>query len=70
MKVMNDNPPAFPNAHDNGWAEGMSLRDWFAGQAIAASDFMNIAGWTHLELAQYAYSLADAMLAARREQPK
>lgn len=45
---------------------GMTLRDYFAGQAIAGSDFMNCTGWTHLELARNAYSLADAMLAARK----
>lgn len=69
-----ENPSAFPvNAANLGGPgsyapdPGMTLRDYFAGQAIAASNFMEMAGWSHLELAQYAYSLADAMLVARAE---
>lgn len=68
--------PAFPGpsyterGHLNGHAMGMTLRDWFAGQALAAE----ISGrWAneiasvpdHPELAKNAYELADAMLAAR-----
>lgn len=36
-----ENPHAFPNIGNSTWnlqpAEGMSLRDWFAGQALAAT---------------------------------
>jgi hypothetical protein len=47
---------------------GMSLRDWFAGQALAhpytqVEDACNHAAKT----AHWAYELADAMLAARKE---
>ncbi len=70
--AMEDGGPAFPTtlqvnafgtieqeAHD-----GMSLRDWFAGQALAGllpTDTTH----TNADLAQAAYNLADAMLAAR-----
>lgn len=57
--------PALPTESVYAGRHGMTLRDWFAGQALAGSDFMNCEGWSHFELAQYAYSLADAMLRAR-----
>jgi hypothetical protein len=74
---INDGGPAFPNVpSDPGytkWDEGMSLRDWFAGQALAgmaASRFWaenvqaNRPGCLKL-VAQSAYDMADAMLKAR-----
>jgi len=46
--------------------DGMSLRDYFAGQAlagmIAGSQGLDI---THGQFAENAYALADAMIAAR-----
>ena len=72
-----DNPPAFPLVSDIiGHCEGMTLRDWFAGQALGAivtatsngqhqpaRDERNlIEGMAH-----DAYELADAMLDARKE---
>ena len=39
---------------------GMTLRDWFAGQALAG---VNAA--TEQEAARFAYAVADAMLAER-----
>ncbi len=60
--------PAFPvNAGDVQF-KGMSLRDWFAGQALAiwcASDEWEPNSFE--TMAKEAYSLADAMLAARKE---
>lgn len=80
---VNDGGPAFPGNGEffvdgpqgrmlqSAWgaegAKGMSLRDWFAGQALA--------GWLAcLETtgepesgAEYCYTLADAMLAAREK---
>lgn len=53
---------------------GMSLRDWFAGQALAGMianpntpDQLIGSGWTGSKnmLAEYAYAAADAMLAER-----
>lgn len=82
MSEMKDGGPAFPRpiSHDGNGPraecfpsqDGMSLRDWFAGQAIAgvlgygsgdiAQDW-ETANWDNC--ARYAYELADAMLAAR-----
>jgi hypothetical protein len=64
-----DGGPAFPKS-DNHWPEsGMSLRDWFAGQALAGmasislEDGDMIMGWA--DMSKAAYRAADAMLAAR-----
>ena len=47
--------------------KGMTIRDWFAGQAItgalANGDDFEFAEWDNC--AKYAYALADAMLAER-----
>lgn len=65
--------PAFPRPQSRGSSgtvtaeaqSGMSLRDWFAGQALAGvmsgRATINADGW----VPQAAYRLADAMLAAR-----
>lgn len=49
------------------WGEpGMTLRDWFAGQALArlvSSDSVELPSWAHVAAA--AYDAADAMLTAR-----
>jgi hypothetical protein len=45
---------------------GMSLRDWFAGQALAGlCNGARGTGWRKSELAKNAFAFADAMLAAR-----
>lgn len=61
-----DNPCAFPA----GWPEagyephyGMTLRDWFAGQALTVLCAMD-AGNMH-DVVRLAYRTADAMLAER-----
>lgn len=47
-------------------APGMSLRDWFAGQAlIALASQTDFDTYSWRETAQQAYRQADAMLAAR-----
>lgn len=57
--------PASPTCTD-----GMSLRDWFAGQALAASDWSN---WDErvadADVAARCFELADAMLAERAKEP-
>jgi hypothetical protein len=67
------NPPAFPLAvhSDMDWP-GMTLRDWFAGQALAglmANANMPFApDYAEVEPEQIgvaAYDIAEAMLAAR-----
>lgn len=47
---------------------GMSLRDWFAGQALAASDWTS--GGGEITASKYSaacYEFADAMLAEREK---
>ncbi len=76
-----ENPPAFAHAGipSNFRAtaqQGMSLRDWFAGQALIALLHPTFAKATHAareegesvvqNLAAVAYAAADAMLAARQ----
>lgn len=43
---------------------GMSMRDYFAGRALAA---LNISEFSDDEAAHMAYRLADAMMAVREE---
>jgi hypothetical protein len=48
---------------------GMSLRDWFAGQALAGYFAYCHAGHQNtatMPTAEYIYQMADAMIAARR----
>ena len=67
-----DGGPAFPSDMLIGHAvkaskpfSGMSLRDWFAGQAIAG--MMSKEPWFSAEnCAKAAYHVADAMLEARK----
>ena len=73
-----DNPPAFPytheqhETHDRGWNQtyephdGMTLRDYFASQAINGMlSKYGIAGTK--ELAVHGYEIADAILKEREE---
>jgi hypothetical protein len=83
-----DGGPAFPHAgflsplegntalqFDSLPQSGMSLRDWFAGQSLAAiplkDDGKRVSGKDHtlevMLVATAAYRYADAMLAARKE---
>lgn len=64
-----ENPPAFPVSFDLGTADtsGMTLRDWFAGQALATDEAHGGKPW---ETAEYAYRVADAMLEARAKGDK
>lgn len=69
-----DNPPAFP-MHDQYLSDGtpvmqgsygMSLRDYFAGQALAGICASGPGqSFTDEIIAQEAYNLADAMLTMR-----
>ena len=73
---MNDNDaPAFPlRGFTNGVGEenwesrqhGMSLRDWFAGQALAGMLASEESSGTWEDFARSAYRLADAMLKERK----
>ncbi len=82
MSKTTDGGPAFPsrpplvsmnveaNTFDlvRGDFDGMSLRDWFAGQAICGRLATDIQG-SYRDMAADAYLIADLMLAAR-ERPK
>ena len=76
MSKINDGGPAFPNVPDGAggkfydWDRGMTLRDWFAGQALIGL----IQGYATAygsptsapdEVVNEAFSYADAMIAAR-----
>jgi hypothetical protein len=65
-----DGGPAFPKTLH----EGMTLRDWFAGQAAAGMLANRSTGATvtghfvfDTDLPEVAYKVADAMLKARRQ---
>jgi hypothetical protein len=61
--------PAFPLKEANtGDALGMTLRDHFAGQALAtipAYHRADVERWEAYDFAHHAYQIADAMLAER-----
>ncbi len=66
---MKDGGPAFATGDKDGLQEGMTLRDYFAGQALAGMsthtphDYSK--GACNASLADRAYAVADAMLAER-----
>ena len=68
---MVENPPAFPEVPGdfNGYEgrSGMTLRDWFAGQALACvyRRFLPDSDPSLDDLALQAYAIADAMLVER-----
>lgn len=78
---IDDGGPAFPfSFHMEGFdrvtADGMSLRDWFAGRATEKDIEQyrwrySAGGKIQIDLTreQSRYAYADAMLAARKEQP-
>ncbi len=70
-----DNPSAFPTPTNPAYvlSEGMTLRDWLAGQALIARGYWvphSSAGYPlsnpEKHRAEWAYKEADAMLAARK----
>lgn len=63
--------PAFPNqkaSHVSDWAEGMTIRDWFASQALhvtlSRESFGQGDSSLQIDVAR-AYRVADAMLQER-----
>ena len=76
MTKKNDGGPAFPFGQTdadsgqlvNGWgSEGMTLRDYFAAKAMQGF-LANPERSNTRDVAKWAYSAADAMLAAREQQ--
>ena len=68
-----DNGPAFPSTSRDGrgWEisyEGMNLRDYFAGQALAGIISDPNVTTDNGKLAKACYGYADAMLKARKQQ--
>ena len=43
--------------------KGMTMRDWFAGQALSSG---TVSMYNYSDIAKAAYKLADAMLEARK----
>ena len=72
---INDGGPAFPSDNFGQPSQiGMSLRDYFAGQALAGLCVPSlkdgpITDWEFDEIAPVAWKAADAMLAAREAKP-
>ncbi len=66
-KNKNDGGPAFSHSRLGSDSDGMSLRDWFAGQALAGLlsiyEFAEDVGES--DIARMSYAQADAMLEAR-----
>jgi hypothetical protein len=73
--INDDGGPAFPfeERDANGQFRqfsGMTLRDWFAGQALNGCQRPSADGSEYSnakDIAEAAYSIADAMIAARKE---
>ena len=80
MSQTNDGGPAFPHLDLYAGAgnsqptptqyNGMSLRDWFAGQALAGMIACPNTNGGGKDFAVYAYKYADAMLAERQKERK
>ena len=76
MSAINDGEPAFPvpvgerefwDCEENGNPNGITIRDYFAGQFIQGGDPQEFDIGSRREVAKYAYMMADAMLTARKE---
>lgn len=68
MTVVNDGGPAFPQGHMDGPhvdPSGISVRDYFAGQALAGYLSDSNLNEMYESLAERCYKMADAMIAAR-----
>ena len=70
-KARGDGGPAFPVTPTDKSGQiaptacGMSLRDWFAGQALSGVESCTTVESDPDACAEYCYKLADAMLKAR-----
>lgn len=68
------NPPAFPAIHSLSdgvsYANGMTLRDYFAGQALTQLGYIGRNPADYKVVARHCYGFADAMLAERFKEIK
>lgn len=69
---IDDGGPAFPTENSAAHHPGMSLRDWFAGQALAGllsdASLNNCVDFEGIDdYASAAFDAADAMLEARKK---
>jgi hypothetical protein len=64
--------PVHPEVRDDEPHAGMSLRDYFAGQALAGYFAAPYSGHRNCgrDEAKYIWSMADAMLATRNADPR
>ena len=76
MTERKDGGSAFPSIHSewlgNGYSNipGMTLRDYFAGQALSTLIGLEVLKWTVDEAektARFSYEIADAMIAQRQK---
>lgn len=65
MSKIENGGPAWPVAHDGFYKQGMTLRDWFAGQALIGILSGHEDPTETAFCAELAYKLADAMIAER-----
>lgn len=78
MSAKDNGGPAFPFGQTdeqsgqlvNDWgSEGMTLRDYFAAKALtmvsAGNEHTDMVEWGYRHFAEYAYAMADAMIAER-----
>ena len=71
-KQIEDDIPAFPRNYNYTGHNGMTLRDYFAGQALAGMGQWSPSGM-QMDFgarAHWAYEQADAMLKARKPEEK
>ena len=76
MSIPDNGGPAYPSQNGHYFEPGMTLRDWFAGQALSGMmAYQNPSrGDFHTNcddetISKCAYSYADAMIAARNNLP-
>ena len=63
-----DGGPAFPSGRDCPPEDEATLRDWFAGQALAArTRWDTVHPMEYASIACECYAMADAMIAGRAE---
>ena len=68
--MSNTGGPAFPTGTGGNtpYSNGMTLRDYFAGQAMAAVNLgIGVSDEYYRKTAKHCYAVADAMLKAREQ---